>query len=155
MIARAAVPADAAELMRLRAVLLSSMGDDVTDGPWQAAGASHLRAKLGGDTLAAFVVDAPGGPGLAASVVGAVDERLPGPRNPSGLVGYVYSVATHPEHRRRGYSRACMEGLLQWYAARGVTKIDLRASPEGLGLYESLGFRRTSDPAMRLDLTSR
>ncbi|AGL19464.1 GNAT family N-acetyltransferase [Actinoplanes sp. N902-109] len=150
--ARPATAEDAPELIRLRAVMLRSMGDAVPDGPWQQTGLELLRTGLG-DTLAAFVVDRPAGPGLAACAVGAVDQRLPGPSNPTGLRGYVYNVATDPEYRRRGYSRACMTALIDWYAGRGIRGIDLRASPDGLPLYESLGFRRTADPAMRLTLT--
>jgi len=107
------------------------------------------------DLLAAFVVDKPGEPGLAACVVGAIDQRLPGPNDPTGLRGYVYNVATDPEHRRRGYSRACMTALLDWYARRGIGAVDLRASAEGEPLYAALGFDRTRDPAMRLFIPAR
>jgi ribosomal protein S18 acetylase RimI-like enzyme len=62
----------------------------------------------------------------------------------------VFNVATDPDQRRRGYSRACMEQLMGWFERRGVTKVDLKASPEGEPLYASLGFARTADPAMRL-----
>lgn len=62
------------------------------------------------------------------------------------------SVATDPDMRRRGYSRACMEALLAWFRERGVPRIDLRASCDGEPLYTSLGFVRTPDPAMRLTL---
>jgi GNAT superfamily N-acetyltransferase len=137
---------DAEELLRLRTVMLE------TTGPWLAAGAAILRRQLGdpSDLVAAYVLDRPDGPGLAACVVGAIDERLPGPHDPTGLRGYVYNVATDPRYRRRGYSRACMVGLLRWYGRRGVTAVDLRATPDGEPLYASLGFRRTKDPAMRL-----
>jgi len=95
-------------------------------------------------------VDCPDQPGrLAACVLGAIDERLPGPGGRSQFKGYVYNVATDPACRLRGYSRACMEALLAWYADRGVGQVDLRASPYGEPLYASLGFVRTKDPAMR------
>ncbi|MET8149581.1 GNAT family N-acetyltransferase [Actinoplanes sp. NPDC049668] len=136
---------DAAELIRLRTVMLEATG------PWLAPGADILRRQLSdpADLVAAFVVDRPDGSGLAACAVGAIDERLPGPNDPTGLRGYVYNVATDPEYRRRGYSRACMGALLSWYGRRGVAAVDLRASPEGEPLYAALGFRRTAQPAMR------
>jgi GNAT superfamily N-acetyltransferase len=147
---RPAGPDDAEELMALRAVMLSAMnGSPAPAGAWQATGADLLRSSLG-KTTAAFVVDRPDGPALAACAVGQVDQRLPGPGDPTGLRGYVYNVATLPAYRRRGFSRACMTALLEWYAELGVGAIDLRASPEGEPLYHSLGFRRTSSPAMRL-----
>ncbi|GAA2537900.1 hypothetical protein GCM10010435_01340 [Winogradskya consettensis] len=151
--ARRATRADAREVMRLRKVMLESMDREVADGPWQDRGAEIFETQVLGGTLGVFVVDIPDGPGLAACVVGAIDQRLPNPNDPDGRRGYVYNVATDPAYRRRGFSRACMQALLDWYARSGVTVVDLRASPDGLPLYESLGFRRTADPAMRIFLT--
>ncbi|WNO74745.1 GNAT family N-acetyltransferase [Streptomyces sp. AM8-1-1] len=150
--ARRATPEDAVELVRLRKVMQDSCHGPNPDVSWQPAAAATLRARLAepdGD-LTAFVVDRPGG--LAACAVGIVEHRLGGPGNPHGVSGYVFSVATDPDMRRRGHSRACMEALLAWFEERGVRKIDLRASSEGEPLYTSLGFARTPDPAMRLTL---
>lgn len=137
--------------MRLRTVMMTGMpGASIPEpGPWLEAGAAVLRRQLAdpAELVAAFVVESPDG--LAACVVGAIDERLPGPRNASPLRGYVYNVATDPAYRRRGFSRACMQALLAWYEERGVSSVDLRASPDGEPLYTSLGFVRTKDPAMR------
>jgi len=148
---RRAGPGDAGELMRLRAVMLAGMPGAAPPegGPWLEAGATVLRRQLAdpAERLAAFVVDAPAG--LASCVVGAIDERLPVPRDPTPWRGYVYNVATDPAYRRRGFSRACMQALLDWYAEREVHVVDLRASPDGEPLYASLGFARTKDPAMR------
>jgi ribosomal protein S18 acetylase RimI-like enzyme len=153
MDARPATPDDADELVRLRAVMLAPFGDPRTwNEDWCAPARSTLRRRLTGpdSSMAAYVVDQPGGGGLASCAVGIIEERLGNPTNPSGLVGYVFNVATSPEFRRRGYARACMEGLLSWFRARDVGVVDLRASAEGEPLYADLGFRRTPDPAMRL-----
>jgi len=154
-LARRATPEDAVELVRLRKVMHDShLGPD-PDTSWQPAAAETLRRKLGDPdgNLTAFVVDHPGRPGgLAACAIGTIEYRLGGPGNPTGTTGYVFSVATDADQRRRGYSRACMEGLLGWYRERDVRKIDLRASAQGEPLYTSLGFVRTPDPAMRLTL---
>lgn len=152
MIARPATAADAEELVRLRAVLLTSMRPDSWDDDWREPARQSLRDRLGSPTLAAFVVDRPGGPGLAACAVGTIEHRLGGPGDPGGRAGYVFSVATDPDQRRRGYSRACVTALLDWFAGHGIRKVDLRASAEAEPLYRSLGFVRTHDPAMRLRL---
>ena len=152
MIARPAGPDDAAELVRLRPVMLSSIHPVDGNDDWREPSRRRLVERLGSPTLAAFVVDRPGGPGLAACAVGVIEERLGNPSNPSGRSGYVFSVATDPDMRRRGYARACMTGLLDWFREQGVRKVDLRASAEGEPLYRSLGFVRTPDPAMRLAL---
>ena len=150
---RRAGPADADGLMELRGVMLGGIGGGPpVSGDWQRAGAAMLRERLVREErrLAAFVVERDGEPGLAACVVGQVDQRLPGPGDPTGLRGYVYNVATDPAYRRRGFSRACMTALLEWFDGLGVTVVDLRASASGEPLYASLGFTRTPDPAMRL-----
>ncbi|MEG8180375.1 GNAT family N-acetyltransferase [Nocardia terpenica] len=144
---------DADEIARLRGVMLGAL-DGVTDERgWQEHSAETLRKQLGDPegAMAVFVVDRPGEPGIvAACAVGSIDQRLSSPRNPSGLVGYVFSVATEEAYRRRGYSRACTEALLEWFRRRGVTVVDLHASKYGVALYTSLGFEPTADPALRL-----
>ena len=62
----------------------------------------------------------------------------------------MFNVATDPAYRRRGYSRHCTTAVLDWYRSRGIRTVDLRATSQAEPLYRSLGFRRTSDPAMRL-----
>lgn len=154
VMARPATAGDAAELVRLRGLMLAAVtGAEPPPGPWQDVAREDLREWLAEPegSLAAFVVDAPDG-GLAACAVGAIERRLGGPTNPSGRVGYVFNVCTDPEHRRRGYSRACMTALLAWYRRRGVRRVDLRASAAGQPLYRSLGFQATRDPTMRLSL---
>ncbi|GLY96052.1 GNAT family N-acetyltransferase [Actinoplanes sp. NBRC 103695] len=146
---RRAGPDDADELMTLRTVLMGALWGSADAGAWMTSGADLLRARLPGSRMAAFVVDRPAGGGIAACAVGEIDQRLPGPRDPTGLRGYIYNVATLEDHRRRGYSRACMEALLRWFDEEGVGAVDLRASPDGEKLYTALGFRRTEHPHMR------
>lgn len=149
---RRAVPTDAPELLRLRAVMLAETGPKPEPGPWQDAALRTMAQRLAGsgDRFAAFVVDAPDRPGwLAACAVGLIESRLPAPHNPSGEFGYVLNVATDPGYRRRGYSRACMRAVLAWYERRGVSRVDLRASAAGEPLYRSLGFEHLPEPTLR------
>ena len=89
---------------------------------------------------ACFVIDALDGNGLAASAIGAIDERLPSGRNPAGRSGYIYGVCTEERYRRRGYSRLVVRALFDWYADQGVPRIELHASEFGEALYRELGF---------------
>ncbi|MFG2646765.1 GNAT family N-acetyltransferase [Streptomyces sp. NPDC048436] len=158
---RRARPEDAEELIRLRQVMIDSIfaGRSATsaesDTGWHAEGTPIVRTKLAeseGD-FAAFVIDQPGRPGkLAALVVGTLEYRIGRAGNPQGVIGHVFSVATDPDHRRRGYARACMEVLLDWFRERGAGSVDLNASAEAEPLYASLGFVRKPDPSMRLNL---
>jgi GNAT superfamily N-acetyltransferase len=152
---RRAVPEDAAEVLRLRQVMIDSMSGTDPESGWHTQALPTLREQLGepGGSFAAFVVDHPERPGaLAALVAGTVDYRIGRAGNPHGRVGYVFSVATDPDARRRGYARACMEELLEWFREQGATYCNLTASTEAEALYASLGFVRKPDPAMGLTL---
>ncbi|GGX85941.1 GNAT family N-acetyltransferase [Streptomyces fructofermentans] len=150
---RRALPEDAEELLRLRQVMIDSLAGADTSDTWHAESLPTLRGRLADprETLAAFVVDRPGRPGaLAALVVGTVEYRIGRAGNPHGRIGYVFSVATDPDARRRGYARACMEALVEWFREQGVAQVDLTTSPDAEPLYASLGFARKPDPFMRL-----
>lgn len=153
---RRAVAEDAVELTRLREHLFAGLdGVHPQPGQWQHDAVAALRKRLPetDGEMTAFVVDAPDAPGrLASCAIGVIDTRLPSPHNPRGEVGYVMSVATDPAYRRRGYSRACMHGLLGWFGARGVSQVILNASKEGEPLYTDLGFAFSGDPQMRMKL---
>ncbi|MER5925881.1 GNAT family N-acetyltransferase [Streptomyces mirabilis] len=157
---RRAVPEDAEEVLRLRQVMIDSVfasaGPSSTE--WHAQSLPAIRGRLAdldGDFVA-FVVDHPDHPdrpgALAALVAGTIEYRIGRAGNPHGAVGHVFSVATDPDARRRGYARACMETLLDWFRERNVRQVDLNASAAAEPLYASLGFVRKADPSMRLQL---
>ena len=151
--ARRATAGDAAELVRLRGVLFGVPADS-DEGGWREASRRILERRLvePSPTMAGFVVDQPAKGGLlAACAVGILEERLGVPHNPSGLTGYLFNVATDPDHRRRGYARACTTALLEWFRAQGAGAVDLRATADAEPLYLSQGFARTADPSMRLN----
>lgn len=152
---RRAVPEDAEEVLRLRQVMIDSMVRSDPSTAWHADSLPVLRGRLAepDGTFAAFVVDHPERPGaLAALVAGTVDYRIGGARNPRGVDGYVFSVATDPDARRRGYARACVETLLEWFRERGARRVRLTASAQAEPLYVSLGFERRPDPLLELRL---
>lgn len=68
---------------------------------------------------------------------------------PGGLDGsheaYILNVYTEPEHRRRGLARVVMSAIIDWCAAREIAVVSLHASDDGRPLYESLGFKSTSE----------
>ncbi|MGH4028031.1 GNAT family N-acetyltransferase [Actinomycetota bacterium Odt1-20B] len=151
---RRATPDDAEEVLRLRQVMIDSVfaADGSTD--WHAESLTTVRRRLadGDGEFVAFVIDHPQRPGvLAALVAGTVEYRIGRAGNPHGKLGHVFSVATDPDQRRRGYARACMEAVLDWFREQGVPSIDLNASTEAEPLYASLGFVRKPDPSMRLN----
>lgn len=152
---RRAVPEDAEEVLRLRQVMLDSVLAADSSTTWHAESLPTVRGRLAepDGNFAAFVVDHPDRPdALAALVAGTIDYRIGNAGNPRGAMGYVFSVATDPDARRRGYARAGVETLLDWFRERGVRQVNLNASEEAEPLYASLGFVRKPDPSMRLQL---
>jgi GNAT superfamily N-acetyltransferase len=123
------------------------------DAAWRLAAEAWFRRHLAQpERSAAFVVDDPDlGPVSAAC--GICDDRPPGPLTLNTVRGYVFSVATDPRHRRRGYARVCLDALLSWFHSETDAEIiELRASPDGATLYEALGFGEIIDPTLRLML---
>ncbi|MEY9878350.1 ribosomal protein S18 acetylase RimI-like enzyme [Streptacidiphilus sp. MAP12-33] len=159
---RAAVPADAPELVRLREVMLASMQSGTiatgSSTDWKAPTEAILRASLAGDdatrpVFGVFVVDDEERPGrLAACAVGTLEQRLPAPGHPDGLFGFVFNICTDPDRRRRGYAKACTQALLAWFDGKGATRLDLHASPFGQDLYRGLGFTEYSIALSRTTL---
>lgn len=149
---RRAVPGDEEEIQRLRhqmAAAVFGATPPAADEPNHVAAVKKVRGWLeAGDEAgtACFVIDAADGNGLATAGIGAIDERLPNQRNPSGRSGYIYGICTDERYRRRGYSRLVMQALIDWYTALGIPRIELHASEFGEALYLELGF---ADPVGR------
>ncbi|MGW8378063.1 GNAT family N-acetyltransferase [Streptomyces sp. ODS28] len=158
---REARAGDAAELVRLRRLMFAGMHGVDRPGAWEREAEAVARRELelprAERSLGAFVVDGDegsgltgelggGGPTLAACAVGTVEQRLPAPAHPTGRFGFVFSVCTDGRYQGRGYARAAMEALLDWFAARGVNRVDLHASKEAEHLYRALGFTEHSTP---------
>ncbi|GLX00204.1 GNAT family N-acetyltransferase [Microtetraspora sp. NBRC 16547] len=142
---------DVAELVRLRTLLFENLGGDffnpstAGDG-WRDALAAVLKEKLTQDDARILVVD--GDNGLAACGIGTIERWFPGPHSRNGRIGHVIGVVTDPAYRRRGHSRAIMQGLLDWFREREAVRVDLYASREGEPLYRELGFFDHPDPAL-------
>jgi ribosomal protein S18 acetylase RimI-like enzyme len=150
---RRAVPADAAALVRLRALMLHEMGTDPGGGDavWRGAAETWFAERLGRPgEFAAFVVEDPE-LGLVCSAVGVCDRRAPGPADLSGLHGHVFNISTDTRRRRRGHARACLLALLAWFRDETECRvINLNTTDHGAELYRALGFDAPRFPALQL-----
>jgi GNAT superfamily N-acetyltransferase len=153
-VARRATAGDLDDLLRLRIVMWTSLGEpEPVPGEWSAYAESDLRERLAepdGD-VAAFVVDGPDGSAVSAAF-GAVHRTLATPHRPDGRRGWVFDVVTEPEHRGRGHGTAVMTALIDWFRSKDVAEVQLNASADGIALYERLGFTRNRDPGYGLML---
>ncbi|MFI5803238.1 GNAT family N-acetyltransferase [Streptomyces sp. NPDC051561] len=153
---RRATADDAAELLRLRQIMIESMRHEPAPTDWQDASLPRLRKELADQdgNFAVFVGEHPDGGGkLGTMVAGTIDYRIGGPPAPLGDRGHIFGVVTEPDARRLGAARACTVALLDWFRERGVAQVDLSASADAEPLYASLGFVCRDEPAMRLNLT--
>lgn len=69
--------------------------------------------------------------------------------NPSGMWGYIVSIYTVPEFRRRGLCKEIMLKLMETGEEMGVRAFDLHATPAGAKVYPGLGFELFPQPTFR------
>ncbi|HEV2889572.1 MAG TPA: GNAT family N-acetyltransferase [Frankiaceae bacterium] len=143
---RRANAADVDDLVRLRRVMFEAMGVDHDVPGWAEECANVLRDRLASGAMAAFVVEEDGR--VVAGGVGMVEPRLPSPRNPNGLHGYVQSMATEPEARGRGHGRAVFAALLEWFEENAVGSVSLHATEAGARVYRPFGFSEPRHPEL-------
>ncbi len=64
---------------------------------------------------------------------------------PSGRIGLVSSMYTHPAYRRQGIARDLLCRVIDDAQARGCGVVQVTASDVGVSLYESVGFTKNSN----------
>lgn len=150
MTIRRAEPADAEPLVALRVLMFEAMGVPGADGPdWQQAAHVWFERELAQRHTCVVVAEDASGT-VVASAVGRLRHEAPSPTNPGGVFGIVSNVVTLPTARRQGLARACLADVLAWFREEtDAGQLELFATGEGVGLYESLGFTLTEHPALR------
>jgi predicted acetyltransferase len=83
--------------------------------------------------------------------IGSVHFReVPGNfKNPSGKWGYIMNMYTVPEFRRKGVCRGVLQRLVDECHKKGVTALELHATPEGEMVYRKFGFVPHHEPTLR------
>lgn len=144
--ARLAELSDIAELVRLRAEMFASMGIELENKSWQLDAAEHYERKLSNGAVVGAVVDRPNatgigtGIGIASGGVVSFLDQIPSPTRPFNTIGHISSMFTEPAHRNAGLATKVLDLLLEQIRRRGVTIVELHATPEGEKLYRSRGF---------------
>ena len=136
---RRAAPADAEDLTRLRGLMHLAMGVPSLPEEWRTTCEAAFRRRLSEPDFVAFGVELDGR--LVSCGAGWLEEHLPSPGQFDGRRGHIASMSTEPDERRRGHARDVFAALMEWFAEQGVPRVDLRATEDGRGLYESFGFR--------------
>jgi GNAT superfamily N-acetyltransferase len=131
---------DAADLTRLRGLMIAAMGGNPSTPGWVAAcEQAFVRRLAAPESFAAWLVEVDDR--AVSSGVGWLEEHLPSPGSFDGRRGHIASMSTEPAHQRCGYGRLVFTALMGWFADREVPRVDLRATEDGRRLYEAFGFR--------------
>lgn len=69
-------------------------------------------------------------------------EKPANPTFPTGKVGTVMNVYTRPVYRRRGFACALLEQLISDARKMDLSYLELKATEQGLHLYQRLGFNK-------------
>jgi GNAT superfamily N-acetyltransferase len=150
LIIREATAADVLTIATHRRRMFESMGydDDALLDSIQLSAAEWTRKKAADGEYRGWLVSARDGR-IVASVGIWLREICSKPRNLSGRIVYLMNVYTEPAYRRRGWARRLVQTALDWCGRNGYDEVTLHASHAGRQLYESLGFRATSEMRFR------
>jgi GNAT superfamily N-acetyltransferase len=142
---RAAGPADAGALARLRFEFRASVGTAVEgEDDFVVRCTAWMAARLtNSDGWLAWIAEEGGRAGgcVWLCLIG----KLPNPVEEPEWHGYVSSLFVQSPLRGRGTGTALLEAALDECARRGVDAIILWPTPESRGLYERHGFRISDD----------
>ncbi|MFH1339669.1 MAG: GNAT family acetyltransferase [Pseudomonadota bacterium] len=98
--------------------------------PWNDPAADIALARRGAN--ASVLVGRDGGAIVATAMVGHDGHR-----------GWVYYVATDPDHRGKGLGRAIMQAAEDWLRQTGIAKLQLMVRRENAAagaFYQSIGY---------------
>ncbi|MGD0732689.1 MAG: GNAT family N-acetyltransferase [Terracidiphilus sp.] len=143
---RTTTAADAALITAHRRAMFAAMGsgkDSILDAmarhcePWVAR--VIVEGKYSG-----WITEDDGRPVGSAGLL--VLDWPPHPLDPAGEHrGYLLNVFVEPEYRRRGVARALVDLCLAEAHRRSIRVVTLHSSDAGRPLYETFGFRATSE----------
>lgn len=104
----------------------------------------YLRSAIPEGRWHSWIAE-PGGCGSVEIV-----EWVPGRQDPTPRRAWIHSLYVEPAFRRRGIGRQLTETITRWCREQGFEWVYLHASEQGRPLYESLGFRPSSEMRLKL-----
>jgi ribosomal protein S18 acetylase RimI-like enzyme len=98
--------------------------------PWNDPAADIALARRGPNST--LLIGRDNGTLVATALVGHDGHR-----------GWVYYVATDPDHRGKGHGRSIMNAVEDWLRQSGIEKLQLMVRPDNAGVqafYQSIGY---------------
>lgn len=100
---------------------------------------SHLNNDL-------FVFAAENQGVLVAVSMLLLTQKPPSPKFPTGKIGTVLNVYTHPSYRHQGLAQELMHRLLKKAIELKLDFVELKSTKPGYSLYQNLGFQVEHSP---------
>jgi len=148
---REATLADVDVILRHRRCMFADMnyGDESTRAAMVVATRPFIDAGLRSGSYRGWLAEV-GGRVVAGGGI-AIADFQPTPRSLSPKRAWIVNVYTEPASRRQGLARQVLEAILVWCRTQGLKAVFLHASDAGRPLYDSLGFKPTSEMGLRLE----
>ena len=108
----------------------------------------YLREALANGTLHAWLAEVAGR--IAGGGLVIVSPWLSHPYDQQCRQATVLNMYVYPEFRRQGLARQLMQTMISWCREHGFVQVSLHASQQGRPLYESLGFKPTTEMRLKL-----
>lgn len=118
--------------------------DEVAVNRMIAALEPYLRSAIPEGRWHAWIAE-PGGCGSVEIV-----QWVPGRLDPTPRRVWIHSLYIEPSFRGRGIGRRLTQTIIAWYREQGFGWVYLHASDLGRPLYESLGFKQSSEMRLKL-----
>jgi GNAT superfamily N-acetyltransferase len=133
-------------LLEYRRAMATEMcgADEVALNRMLAALEPYLRSSIPQGTWHSWIAE-PGGCGSVEIV-----QWVPGMLDATARRAWIHSLYVEPSCRRRGIGRRLTETIITWCRNQGFEWVHLHASDQGQPLYESLGFRPSTEMRLRL-----
>jgi len=147
---REATPGDVCALLRHRRGMYQDMGYTDTSAlkGMVLTSESFLERALADGTLRAWLAES------GKRVVGGAGVLIsPWPSHPYDQQcrrATILNMFVEPEFRRHGIARRLMQIMTEWCRKEGFVHVQLHASNQGRPLYESLGFKPTTEMQLKL-----
>lgn len=109
----------------------------------------YIKKNLPAETFKAWVIQTKNGRIVAGGSL-AVYEQPPRPQDHTLRYVYVHSIYTEPEYRRRGLARKILNKIIKYCRENGFKTLTLHAVEASRPLYESVGFKPTTEMRMFL-----
>ena len=139
---------DIPALIELRAKMFATfVGDEGEIAAMNEYSSAYFKEQIEANQFMAWVAEDEGGEVVACAAL-SFYYLPPKPFNLAGKYGYISSMYTEEEHRRKGLARKLLQKALDCAREEGLTMVKLHATEAGAVLYESAGFKKWNEMAL-------